>query len=244
MHFDFDAAVITSALFKTAQIFIINVFLSADNAIVIALACRGLPVREARIATLMGILGAVILRIGMGGIALFLMQTMFLHIVAGLVLLALAVKLARGRNDHVASDGVQAAPKGAGEGEGVNRARLFGAVWAIVVADLTMSFDNVIAVAAVARDSFFYLAFGLLMSVPMLVWGSALIKKIIDRRPFLIVVAGAFLGWLAGSIAVADPLVEGFIDAHAAFLHYLVPAACAIFVVWRSLSGSGKKAAM
>lgn len=231
----FDPTFLFQSLLAPLQILFVNLLLSADNALVIALACRDLPPAELRRATLFGILGAIFLRIAMGGVAVILMRMSLIRIVAGLILLAIAVSLSLRRDDEETRAALRSAPLGAEDARTQGRARLLAAIWAIIVADATMSFDNVVAVAALAQDSLFYLGFGLLMSVPMLVWGSTLIREILDRSGWLVLAAGAFLGWIAGSIAVTDPMVAPSIEAYAPFLPLAVPMACAIFVVWQNL---------
>jgi YjbE family integral membrane protein len=235
MDLGFDPTVMLSWLLGPLQILFINLLLSADNALVIALACRGLPLEERRQATLFGIVGAIFLRIAMGGVALYLLRVTLLHIVAGAILLGIAVNLSLRRDDEIVPEAQEEAPSDAEHAAKRDRARFLGAIWSIIIADTMMSFDNVIAIAAVAQDSLVYLSFGLLMSVPMLVWGSALIHELLDGNGYLILASGAFLGWIAGAIAVADPIVAAPIAAYAPFLPIAVPLACAIFVIWQSV---------
>ena len=234
IDFGFDPTVVFSSLLAPLQILFINLLLSADNALVIALACRDLPPVEMRKAAMFGVLAAIFLRIAMGSVALILMRMTLVRIVAGLILLAIAVSLSLRRDDEETLAALRAGPASADGALNRSRAQLLSAIWAIIIADVTMSFDNVVAVAAVAQDSLFYLGLGLLMSVPMLVWGSTLIREILDQNGYLVLAAGAFLGWIAGSIAVTDPLVAAPIDAYAPLLPIAVPIACAIFVIWQS----------
>jgi predicted tellurium resistance membrane protein TerC len=170
----------------------------------------------------------------MGSIALFLMRIPFLRIVAALVLLVIAVRLTLRRDDEETLAALQVAPVSEAEAQGRTRADLLGPIGAIIVADAAMSFDNVVAVAAIAQDSLFYLSFGLIMSIPMLVWGSTLIRQFLDENGYLVRLSGAFLGWVAGSIAVSDPTVAALIEVNAPFLPIAVPLACAIYVIWQS----------
>jgi predicted tellurium resistance membrane protein TerC len=98
-----------------------------------------------------------------------------------------------------------------------------------------MSLDNVVAIAAIAQGSVVYIAIGLALSIPMLIWGSNLIRELLDESGLLVLASGAFLGWVAGGVAVADPLVAGSISAYAPALAYAIPAACAIFVLCQNL---------
>lgn len=156
-------------------------------------------------------------------------------------MLGIAVNLSLRRDDEIAPEGQEEAPSDAERAAKRDRARFLGAIWSIIIADTMMSFDNVIAIAAVAQDSLVYLSFGLLMSVPMLVWGSALIYELLDGNGYLILASGAFLGWIAGAIAVADPIVAAPISAYAPFLPIAVPLACAIFVIWQSVILSSRR---
>ena len=134
-------------------------------------------------------------------------------------------------------DSSQGALAEGGEGEGgtLTGKHFFGAVWAIVLADVAMSLDNVVAVAAIAQGSLIYIAIGLALSIPMLIWGSNLIRELLDKSGLLVLASGAFLGWVAGGVAIADPVIAPSIAAYAPALPYAVPAAFAIFVVWQNL---------
>jgi predicted tellurium resistance membrane protein TerC len=164
---------------KLLGIIWINIILSGDNAVVIALACRGLPEDKRRIGMILGAGVAVGLRIIFTIVVAALLATPFLKIVGGLLLLWIAVK------------------------------RLWHAVWTVVVADAVMSLDNVLAIAAVAQDSTALLAIGLAISIPLIVAGAALIMALLDRLPLLVWAGAALLGWVAGEMLISDPwLVE------------------------------------
>jgi YjbE family integral membrane protein len=214
---------------------LVNLLLSAHNALVIAMACRGLPHEEIRGATLIGTVGAIRLRIAMGCVALFLIRIPYLRVVASLILLVIAIRLTLQRDDEETHAALQAAPIDEEAARRGARADLLATIQTIIIADAAMSFDNVVAVAAIAQDSLFYLSFGLLMCIPMLVWGSTIIRQFLDQNGYLVRISGAFLGWIAGSIAVSDPMVAPSIEAYAPFLPIAVPLADAIFVVWQSL---------
>ena len=222
---DLDPTALFASLLIPAQILFVNLLLSADNALVIALACRGLPPQDVRRATLLGILGAIGLRLVMGSVALLLLRAPLLQLAAGVALLIIAVRLTL-----IDAGALAAQPEAAA---GPSPAML-AAVWTIIAADVTMSLDNVVAVAAIAQGSFVYIAIGLALSVPMLVWGSNLIGELLDGSGWLVLVSGAFLGWVAGGVAVADPLVAPAIAAYAPALPWAVPAAGALFVVWQN----------
>ena len=227
MDFAVDPAVIFTWPLVPAQILFVNLLLSADNALVIAMACRGLPADEVQRATLLGIVGAIALRLAMGSVAIFLLRAPLLQMVAGAALLWIAVRLTLIDGTGLREDGREA-PSAA-------KVAFFGAVWTIVAADVAMSLDNVIAIAAIAQGSLVYIAIGLALSIPMLIWGSNLIRELLDKSGLLVLASGAFLGWVAGGVAVADPMIAPSIAANAPALPYAVPAACAIFVIWQNL---------
>ena len=222
---DFDPTGLLASLLIPAQILFVNLLLSADNALVIALACRGLRPEDVQRATMLGIVGAIGLRLVMGSVAIFLLRAPLLQLAAGVVLLFIAVRLTL----------IDGAELDADAGETPVQSRvLLGAVWTIIVADVAMSLDNVVAIAAIAQGSLIYIAVGLAFSIPMLIWGSNLIRELLDGKGWLVLVSGAFLGWVAGGVAVADPLVAPAVAAYAPALPYAVPAACAVFVVWQN----------
>ena len=177
------------------QIIWINVLLSGDNALVIALACRGLQPRQRLWGMVFGAGAAVILRIVFTGIVATLMELPYLKLVGGLALLVIAAKLLV-PEDEEGENGIQAA------------AHLMAAVQIVVVADIVMSLDNVIAVAAAANGSVPLLIFGLAISVPLIVAGAAIIMAVLTRLPFLVWAGAALLGWIAGEVIATDPAVQ------------------------------------
>lgn len=226
MDLALDPTTIFASLLVPVQILFVNLLLSADNALVIAMACRGLRPEDMRRATLLGIIGAIVLRLAMGSAAVFLLRAPLLQMAAGVALLWIAVRLTL-----LDGSGLDEA----GEPAPAETRLMLGAVWSIVVADVAMSLDNVVAIAAIAQGSILYIAIGLGLSIPMLMWGSRLLHELLDKSGFLVLASGAFLGWVAGGVSVADPLVAGPIAAYAPALPYAVPAACAIFVLWQNL---------
>jgi YjbE family integral membrane protein len=231
IDFGADPSAALSTVLVPLQILFVNLLLSADNALVIAMACRGLPAAEVQRATFFGIVGAIVLRLAMGSIAVVMLRAPYLQLAAGIVLLVIAVRLTLVRDDESAQAALRADPSNPDASRGAARANLLGAVWAIIV----MSLDNVIAIAAIAHGSLAYIAFGLAMSIPMLVWGSTLIRQFLDRNAFFVTLSGMFLGWIAGSIAISDPTIAPGIAANAPALPIAAPLACAIFVFWQSL---------
>jgi YjbE family integral membrane protein len=169
-----------------SKIIWINILLSGDNALVIALACRGLQPRHRLWGMVLGAGAAVALRIIFTGIVVSLMELPYLKLVGGLALLVIAAKLL--------------VPDDEGEDEVESASHLLAAVQIVVVADIVMSLDNVIAVAAAANGSVPLLIFGLVISIPMIVAGAALIMALLTRLPILVWAGAALLGWIAGEV--------------------------------------------
>src|SRR5688572_8268718 len=199
------------------QIILINIVLSGDNAVVIALAARSLPPQQQKQAILWGSGAAVVMRIILTIVAVELLRLPFLKIVGGLLLLWIAVQLMLPEQ----------------EGEGGARAGIgfWAAMRTILIADLVMSLDNVIAVAAAAKGSLTLLIVGLAISIPLVIFGSTLLLKVMERYPIIIKLGAALLGWVAGEMFVTDPLVKDWVHAAAAALHWVAPAAGAVLVV-------------
>lgn len=174
----------------------IDILLSGDNALVIALACRNLPDQQRKWGMILGAGAAVTLRVAFATIIVVLMTIPYLKLVGGLALLVIAAKLLV--PDH--------------ENEDVDAAsNLWQAVRLIVVADLVMSLDNVIAIAAAADGSVSLLIFGLIVSIPLIIAGAALIMAALDRLPILVWAGAALLGWIAGHVIATDIGVEPYL---------------------------------
>lgn len=185
------------------QIVVIDILLGGDNAVVIALACRNLEHRERVQGILWGTVGAIVLRVVLISFALVLLGIPFLKITGALLLLWIGVKLLLPEGDHGDING----------GSSVLRA-----IRTIIVADFVMSLDNVIAIAGAAQATtpdhqIMYVIFGLLLSVPIIVWGSTLVLKLIDRFPVVVTLGAALLGWIAGGMFVTDIIVENQLGA-------------------------------
>jgi YjbE family integral membrane protein len=174
------------------QILLIDILLSGDNAMVIALACRGLPERQRTWGIVIGASLAVLLRIVLAGVVTQLVQLPYLKLVGGLALLYIAAQLL--------------APED-GDTEVEPASHLWGAVRIIVVADVVMSVDNVLPVAAAARGNFALLVIGLAGSIPLLVVGAAVILSLLRRFPILVWAGAALLGWIAGEMIATDPVI-------------------------------------
>lgn len=177
----------------------INVLLSGDNALVIALACRGLAPRQRLWGMILGAGAAVVLRIIFTGIVASLMELPYLKLVGGLALIVIAAKLLVPEQED--EDSVQSA------------GHLWAAVQIVVVADIVMSLDNVIAVAAAANGSVPLLVLGLAISVPLIVAGAALIMALLSKLPILVWAGAALLGWIAGDVIATDPAIHPKLNA-------------------------------
>ena len=185
------------------QIIMIDILLGGDNAVVIALACRQLPPDLRTKGILWGTAGAIVLRVILIAFALTLLAIPFLKIVGAVLLMWIGVKLLA-PGDEDAHSNIQGSDK------------LWAAVKTVIVADLVMSIDNVIAIAGAATGAggnhqLSLVVFGLLVSIPIIIWGSQLVLKIMDRFPIIITVGGMLLGWIAGTMAHSDPAVVAYI---------------------------------
>jgi len=214
------------------QIILIDILLSGDTAVVIALACRNLPERQRRLGIFWGVGGAIALRVTLTFFAVSLLSIPYLKIVGAALLLWIGVKLVQPQHDEGGHE-----IKAAGN--------LLGAIRTIIIADFVMSLDNVIAVAAAAHGSVFLLVFGLALSIPLMVWASQVILRLMDRFPSIILLGGALLGWVGLSMAVHDPVVKDWVVARVPWLNYAAPAAGALLVVviGKLLTRAGRPAA-
>jgi len=190
------------------QIIWIDVLLSGDNAVVIALACRKLPPHQRIWGVVLGTVVAITFRIIFAGLVTTLMQMAYLKLVGGVLLLWIAVKLLGSEENGKAT-----------EVEPVDT--LFRAIRIVAIADLVMSLDNVIAIAAVAErfespQSYALLMFGLAVSIPLIMAGAALIMSVLERFPIVVWAGAALLGWIAGEIIAKDPLFTANLDPAAA----------------------------
>lgn len=179
------------------QIIMIDILLGGDNAVVIALACRKLPDAQRTKGIIWGTIGAIVLRVVLIFFALTLLKLPYLKLVGAILLLWIGIKLLV-PEDEDEHGNIQASDK------------LLAAIKTIIVADLVMSIDNVIAIAGAAQGASNHhqmplVVFGLLVSIPIIVWGSQLVIKLMDRFPVIITLGGMLLGWIAGTMAVSDP---------------------------------------
>jgi YjbE family integral membrane protein len=198
-----------------SQIILINIVLSGDNAVVIALACRSLPAKQQKMAILFGSVGAIVLRVILTFFAVYLLTLPYLKIVGAALLLWIGVGLLKGDD---------------GEEDVDDNSSLAAAIKTIVIADLVMSLDNVIGVAAAAKGNVPLLVFGLVISIPLIIFGSAVILKLMNRFPIIITLGAGLLGWVAGEMALTDPATAAFFEQHH-YLHNVLPALGAAIVV-------------
>ncbi len=198
------------------KIIVIDVLLSGDNAVVIALACRNLPPEQRKKGILFGVGGAIGLRIVLTFFAVGLLSLPYLKLAGALLLVWIGIKLILPEEEHDTGN-VKA------------DTRLVGAVKTIIVADFVMSLDNVLGVAGAAKGNSLLLVFGLLVSIPLIAWSSQLVLKLIDRFPIIIYGGGALLGYVAGEMLISEALFATLLDAHH-FLHWLIPVICALLV--------------
>ncbi|GAD22888.1 TerC family protein [Acidovorax sp. MR-S7] len=209
----------------------INIILSGDNAVVIALAARSLPPEQQKKAVMFGSGAAVVLRIVLTVVAAKLLELSFLQIVGGLLLLWIGYQLLTGEEDE--------------DGESKGTGTMFAAIRTILIADLVMSLDNVIAVAATAQGDMLLLILGLAISIPLVIFGSTLMIKLMDRFPVIVTLGAALIGWVGGETIVHDNVLHDYAIGHP-WLHYVAAAAGAVLVVavgkWMNSRGEVQRA--
>ena len=181
-------------LIALVQIVAIDIVLGGDNAIIIALACRNLPKKQKRLGILWGTAGAITLRVILVFFASALMTTPGLRLIGGVLLLWIGIKLL---TDQAGDDL---------EGKIAQKGSLLGAIQTIIIADFVMSLDNALAIAAASKGSMFLVVFGLVVSVPIIIGGSAIILKMMERYPFIITLGAGLLGWLGGDLIANDKI--------------------------------------
>lgn len=221
------------------QIILIDILLGGDNAVVIALACRQLPENQRLKGILWGTAGAILLRVALIAFAITLLKVPFLKIAGAALLIWIGVKLIT-PHDEDAHGNIQASDK------------LWSAVKTVIVADLVMSIDNVIAIAGAAQNAgeqhqMALVILGLVVSIPIIVWGSQIVLKLMDRFPVIILLGGMLLGWIAGGMFQTDPMLKDLIPQEQSW-HYALGAAGALLVLaigqaLKARRARGKKAA-
>ena len=194
----------------------INIILSGDNAVVIALAARSLPPAQQRKAILFGSGAAVVLRVVLTVVAAKLLALSYLQIMCGLLLLWIGIQLLSEEEEE--------------EGHSKETGGMMAAIRTILIADLVMSLDNVIAVAAAAKGNDTLLILGLAISIPLVIFGSTLMIKLMERFPVIVVLGAGLIGWVGGETIVSDVSLKDVLAANPA-LHYIAAVAGAVFVV-------------
>lgn len=192
----------TGGLLAISEIALFNLLLSGDNALVIAMAAQKLPARDRRRVVWWGTGAAVAMRVALTAGAAALLRTPYLPTLGAALLFAVALQLMKGGRKETKHGG-KTRPD----------ATLGGAVGTVIAADLAMSFDNVLAVAAVARDNLPLLIAGVAVGIPLVIWGSAALMRLLERLPWLMVVGGALLAYTAGELAMDDPAWQRWIAA-------------------------------
>ena len=184
------------------QIIVANILLSGDNAVVIALAARSLPAKQQKQAIMIGSGAAIVMRILLTLVAAQLLQLPWLKLIGAALLLYIGVTLLLPEEEE-------------GDGHGDGKGSMAAAVRTILIADLVMSLDNVIAVAAAAKGDTTLLVLGLAISIPLVIFGSTLLLKVIERFPIIVWLGAALLGYIAGEIALADPAIRDWVEVQA-----------------------------
>jgi len=213
------------------KIIVIDILLSGDNAVVIALACRSLPPVQRKNGIMLGVCGAILLRIVLTFFTLFLLKLPFLKIIGATMLLWISVKLLLNEEEHDEKN-IKA------------NSNLWGAVKTIIIADFVMSLDNVLGVVAAAHGNVMLLAFGLLVSIPLIAWSSQLVLKVIVRFPYIIYAGGGLLGYVAGEMLESDAGVALVLEEMPYLVSSLLPACCAAMVVILGLWLNTRKVAV
>jgi YjbE family integral membrane protein len=214
----FEMSGMSESIIALAQIMLINVVLSGDNAVVIALACRRLSPAHQKQAFLWGSAGVVVLMVGLTACVVFLLSLPYLEIAGSLLLLWIGIKLL-------------VAEEAAEEGKVAQKSTLAAAIRTIIIADIIMSLDNVLAMAAAAKGHMWMLTVGLIITVPVILFGSALLIKLMDRFPILVMIGAALIGWVAGEMIISDPAIKDWVDVNAHALHTIAPIFCAVLVI-------------
>ncbi|MCB1541535.1 MAG: TerC family protein [Rhodoblastus sp.] len=185
--------------FQVLQIVWLDLLLSGDNAVVIALACRNLPADKRKLGIALGAAMAVALRVIFTIAVVWLLKLPFLKLIGGVLLLWIAVRLVFDTHQH---------------GEVRAEPNVWGAVTTIMIADGVMSLDNVLAIVGVAEGHLGLIVFGLVLSIPLVVFGAGAVLKLIDRWPIIVWAGAALLGWVAGEMIATDPWVANWLDRH------------------------------
>ncbi|WP_245747962.1 TerC family protein [Formivibrio citricus] len=199
------------------QIIGINIVLSGDNAVVIALASRSLPPEQQKKAVIWGSGAAIVMRIVLTFTAASLLNMPYLKLVGSVFLLWVGIQLLNSDEE--------------GEGDIKSSNNMAAAIRTILMADLVMSLDNVLGVAAAAKGNFLLLIIGLGISIPLIVFGANMLLRLMERFPVIITIGAALLGYVGGEMAVTDQAISNWVNTHFHALHQIVPFGCAALVV-------------
>ncbi|MDF2714730.1 MAG: rane protein [Paenibacillus sp.] len=214
------------------QIMLINIVLSGDNAVVIALASKNLPIHQRKQAIWWGAFGAIGLRLVLTVVAVYLLTVPYIQAAGSLLLLWIAVKLLADDDSHA----------------NVKQASSLGkAIWTIIVADLVMSLDNVLAIAAKAQGDISVIILGIGLSIPIIIWGSTLVMNLLHKFPILVYAGAGILGYTAGEMFVSDEKMQDFVLHHNVTAHWSIPVVTTIVVIiagfaWKKSLSTGKTA--
>jgi YjbE family integral membrane protein len=200
-----------------AQIIGVNIILSGDNAVVIALAARALSPTQQKKAILYGSVVAIIMRVILTVVAVGMLTLPYLKIVGSILLSWIGIQLLL--PEDLVAEGLESG------------SNLVAAIRTILIADLVMSLDNVLGVAAAAKGNLFLLILGLGISIPLIIFGSTVILKLMERFPIIVTFGAALLGYVAGEMLVTDPAMEQWVEAQAGMLHQMIPVVGAIIVI-------------
>ncbi|WP_026677375.1 TerC family protein [Fictibacillus gelatini] len=198
------------------KIILINIVLSGDNAVVIALACRNLPINQRKKAVFLGSFGAILLRVILTFVVVWLLNIPFLQLIGGVLLVWIAIHLLKGDE---------------GDEDLKGGSTIAAAVKTIIIADLVMSLDNVVAIAGAAEGNLWLIGIGLAVSIPLIIWASQLLMNLMHRFPIIVILGAALLGYTAGEMALGDKAVGHYIETVFPIGHYVIPIALAILVV-------------
>ena len=198
------------------KLILLDIVLSGDNAVVIALACRNLPAEQQKKAIFWGSFAAIALRVVLTFVAVWLLKLPFVEIIGGLLLVYIAVKLIKGDEE------TETLKSGTKMGE---------AVKTIILADFIMSLDNVLAIAGVSHGNLLLIVIGLAISIPLIIWGSQLLLRLMNRFPVIVLVGAGLLGYTAGEMVLSDKIIGHFIESNFPLAHYVIPIGLAVLVI-------------
>ena len=213
-----------SVLGAAIELAALNLVLCADNAVTIALACRPLPLQLRKLALLIGVAGAIVVRFGLMIVVNALLAAPALRLAAAVFLVWIAAKLLNARwsvSDEALADA---------EAASLARIGLYQSVLLVIAVDCLMSFDNIVALVAVSQGNAGLLLLGLILSIPPLMYGSLVLTRMFDEWPALILAGAILLGWIAGQMAASDELFSAWISRQAPALVVVLPALCAFYV--------------